>query len=132
MSQYNFFLDNLARSTPGVVHGLLVSDDGLRQAKTAQLQEGLADSLSAMTCGLISLANGGGRLLGDLAVHQVAITYEGGHLLLMSTGLNSHLAVLAAADSDLGAVAFAMAELVRRLADNALVPARSTETRGAY
>lgn len=131
-NDFDFFLDNLANSTPGIAHGLLVSDDGLRRAKTTQLKVDLADQLAAMTSGLISLANGGGRLLGDLTVHQVAISYQGGHLILMSTGLNSHLAILASSDADLGGVAFAMAEAVRRLADNALVPARGTGNHNAY
>ena len=56
--QLDWLVDDFARRVHGVRHGLVVSGDGLRLAASEGLNTSLADQLSAVASGLVSLTRG--------------------------------------------------------------------------
>jgi predicted regulator of Ras-like GTPase activity (Roadblock/LC7/MglB family) len=121
--QLGWLLDNFARATPGVLHALVVSGDGLKIAATPTMDVQLTDQLSAATAGLVSLARGTGNLLRLSPMTQVIIELNGGHLFVTPISERSTLTVLAAYDCDLGMVGYEMTALAAQVG-HALTPAR--------
>jgi uncharacterized protein len=111
---------------PGTAHGILVSADGLLTAASAQLPGDRAEQIAAVASGLASLAVGASRLFEGGAVLQTVVEMERGHLLLMSVGDGSHLAVLTEEAADLGQIGYEMALLVDRVGQMVQARARST------
>jgi hypothetical protein len=79
------------------------------------------DQLAAVTSGLTSLTQGGARVFEGGAVTRTVVEMQRGLLIVMAISGGSSLAVLAAADCDLGLVAYKMTLLVERVG-NALTP----------
>jgi predicted regulator of Ras-like GTPase activity (Roadblock/LC7/MglB family) len=79
------------------------------------------DQLAAVTSGLTSLTQGAARVFEGGPVSQTVVEMERGLLLVMAISDGSSLAVLAAADCDMGLVAYEMALLVERVG-RALTP----------
>src|SRR5256885_439604 len=79
------------------------------------------DQLAAVTSGLTSLTQGAARVFEGGPVSQTVVEMERGLLLVMAISDGSSLAVLAAADCDMGLVAYEMALLVERVG-SALTP----------
>ncbi len=84
------------------------------------------DQLAAVTSGLTSLTQGASRVFEGGAVTQTVVEMQRGLLVVMAISDGSSLAVLAAADCDMGLVAYEMALLVERVG-SALTP----EVRGS-
>ncbi len=61
--QLDWLLAEFVRDTPGVVHGVVVSGDGLRLATSPDVGVALGDQLAAAASGLVSLARGTAVLL---------------------------------------------------------------------
>jgi predicted regulator of Ras-like GTPase activity (Roadblock/LC7/MglB family) len=120
--QLGWLLDTFARSTPGVVHALVVSGDGLRIAATPSMDVQLMDQLSAATSGLVSLARGTARLLDRSPVTQTIVEMHGGHLFVTPISDRSLLTVVAAEDCDMGMIGYHMTELAAQVG-HALTPA---------
>lgn len=116
------FVDDVA----GATHAILVSADGLLVAGSTRLPGDRAEQMAAVSSGLASLATGAAQLFDGGAVLQTVIEMEQGHLLLMSVGNGSHLAVLTSGTADLGQVGYEMALLVQRVG-----PMIEAEARGA-
>jgi predicted regulator of Ras-like GTPase activity (Roadblock/LC7/MglB family) len=104
---------DFAERVPGVLHALVVSSDGVPLAGADQMQAGHADQLSAITSGLISLADGAARILGCEAVTQALVVMERGTLVIMAIDDAACLAVLTTAP-DLDLVAYEMTMLVEQ------------------
>jgi predicted regulator of Ras-like GTPase activity (Roadblock/LC7/MglB family) len=79
------------------------------------------DQLAAVTSGLTSLTQGAARVFEGGPVSQTVVEMERGLLLVMAISDGSSLAVLAAADCDMGLVAYEMALLVEQVG-RALTP----------
>ncbi|MGX1759392.1 roadblock/LC7 domain-containing protein [Streptomyces lydicus] len=125
----SWLLDQLCRDTAGVRHALLLSDDGMKMACGASLERDLADHLSAVCTGLLSLAYGldkafetGGKAL------SVAVDMPDAQLLVVGAGEGAILACVTEAVADTSIVGAAMAQLVERVADHLSVPTRSART----
>jgi predicted regulator of Ras-like GTPase activity (Roadblock/LC7/MglB family) len=118
----DWLLSDFARSTPGVVHGLVVSSDGLRLAATPEVGPVLADQLSAAASGLVSLARGAATLLNGLPVRQTILEMAGGYLFLTTISHGSLLAVYTERNADMGLVGYEMTMLASRVG-HALTPA---------
>ncbi|HSK61982.1 MAG TPA: roadblock/LC7 domain-containing protein [Actinomycetospora sp.] len=118
----DWLLSDFARSTPGVVHGLVVSSDGLRLAATPEVGPALADQLSAAASGLVSLARGAATLLNGLPVRQTILEMAGGYLFLTTISHGSLLAVYTERNADMGLVGYEMTMLASRVG-HALTPA---------
>lgn len=134
-----WLMRSFATEIPGVVRVVLVSSDGLllgvaenpdrlgRPAGSApgaggdpQPDKG-AQQLAAILSGLVSLATGGGRLLGKGRVRQTIVTMSRGSVVAMPVSDGSCLGVQAASDSDLAVIAYQMTAFVGR-AEHVLTP----------
>ena len=111
-SDLTWLVDDLVDRVAEVRHAVVLSADGLRI--TSSLNREDAEHLSAVAAGLQSLARGvGGRFeAGD--VQQTVIEMDRGFLFVIAAGHGACLAVMGAADADVGLVAYEMAMLVAR------------------
>ena len=121
----DWLLADFLRSTPGVQHALVVSADGLRVAATEQVDDRLADQLSAATSGLVSLANGAAQLIRLGAMTQTIVELAGGHLFITQISQGATLAVVAGRNCDMGMVGYEMTMLAAQ-AGHALTPGART------
>jgi predicted regulator of Ras-like GTPase activity (Roadblock/LC7/MglB family) len=110
----NWLITDFAGRVPSVAHAIAVSADGLPLASSAGLAQDRADHLAAVTSGLASLTQGAARVFDGGPVTQTVVGMRDGVLLVMAISHGSQLAVLAAADCDMGLVAYEMALLVER------------------
>lgn len=109
--QLDWLLADFLRRTPGVIHALVVSGDGLRVAGSKDLDPALSDQLSAASSGLVSLSRGVTALLGRGPMTQTIIEMAGGHLFVTPMSEGSTLAVVADQQCDLGMVGYEMTML---------------------
>jgi hypothetical protein len=121
-AQLDWLLEEFAEGTPGVVHGLVVSADGLRMAASTRVGEALGDQLAAAACGLVSLARGTAHLLAAGPVTQTILEMAGGYLFVTTIGHGAALAVYADRHCDMGMVGYEMTLLAKRVG-HALTPA---------
>ncbi len=106
----NWLISAFADRVPSVAHALVVSSDGLPLAFSHGLPPERVDQLAAVASGLTSLVEGAARIFGG----QTVVEMRQGLLIVMSVPGGSTLAVLAAADCDMGLVAYEMALLADR------------------
>ena len=117
----HWLIGEFADRVPSVAHAIAVSADGLPLAFSAGLAQDRADHLAAVTSGLTSLTQGASRVFEGGAVSQTVVEMQRGLLIVMAISDGSSLAVLAAADCDMGLVAYEMALMVERVG-SALTP----------
>ena len=117
----NWLITNFVERVPAVAHAIVVSADGLPLAFSEGFPPDRADQLAAIASGLASLTQGAARVFQAGAVLQTVVEMEGGLLLVMAISNGSSMAVLAAADCDMGLVAYEMTLLVERVG-RALTP----------
>lgn len=112
--QFNWLLSQFAVDTPGVIHVIAVSSDGLLIAMSERMERSSADRLAAITSAFISLANGTSTVydLGD--TNKVVVDLDRGYLLVSSIGAGSMLGVLANRSAKLGTLAYEMAMFANR------------------
>ena len=111
----NWLLDDLVRRVPEVRHAVVLSSDGLATGASSGLTREDAEHLAAVASGFHSLAKGVGRHFGVGGVRQTMVELDDAFLFVTAAGDGSCLAVLTAADSDVGLVAYEMALLVKRV-----------------
>jgi hypothetical protein len=122
----NWLVTNFVERVPAVAHAIVVSSDGLPMAHSEGFPLDRVDQLSAVTSGLTSLTQGAARVFEGGIVTQTVVDMQRGLLVVMAISDGSSIAVLAAADCDMGLVAYEMALLVERVG-GALTP----QVRGA-
>lgn len=110
----NWLITAFTERVPSVANAAVVSSDGLPLAFSPGLAAGRVDQLAAVTSSIASLVQGAARLFEGGPVAQTLVTMGHGMLLVMSVSDGSSLVVLAAADCDLGLVAYEMALLAER------------------
>ncbi len=120
--QLDWLLAEFARDVPGVVHGVVVSGDGLRLATSPDVSVALGDQLAAAASGLVSLARGTAHLLDAGPVTQTILEMAGGYLFVSSVSQGATLAVFARRQCDIGMVGYEMTLLASRVG-HALTPA---------
>jgi uncharacterized protein len=126
--ELDWLLNNFQQSTPGVLHALVVSGDGLRVAVSGDVDTRLADQLSAATSGLVSLANGAAQLIRLGPMTQTIVELASGHLFVTQISFGAMLAVVADRACDMGMVGYEMTMLAQQVG-HALTPtARETGT----
>ena len=113
----NWLVANFAKATPGVVHAMVVSADGLPVAVSERLDRPRADQLAAIASGLASLTQGAARCFDGGLVSQTVVEMERGFLFVMSISDGSCLTVLAASNCNVGVVAYEMTVLAARAGD---------------
>jgi predicted regulator of Ras-like GTPase activity (Roadblock/LC7/MglB family) len=127
--QLDWLLNDFIRDTPGVLHALVISGDGLPLAASGNVDAVLGDQLSAATSGLVSLSRGAAQLLNLAPVSQTVVEMAGGYLFATSISQGSTLAVVAYRHCDMGMVGYEMTMLASRVG-HVLTPApRATQTR---
>jgi predicted regulator of Ras-like GTPase activity (Roadblock/LC7/MglB family) len=123
--QLDWLLDDFVKATPGVLHSLVISGDGLRLAVSRDVDTGLADSLSAAVSGLVSLARGAASLLDSEPVAQTIVEMSGCYLFATSVSQGSILVVHTERQCDMGLVGYEMTMLANRVG-HVLTPANRT------
>ena len=113
--QLSWLLDNLVDQVEHVQQALILSRDGLVVASSRGLTPEDGEHLSALAAGLQSLARGAGRHFRAGRVRQTIIEMDSAFLFVMAAGRGTCLAVLTAADANVGLIAYEMAMLVRRM-----------------
>ncbi len=127
--QLDWLLVEFVRETPGVVHGVVVSGDGLRLATSPGVGTALGDQLSAAASGLVSLARGTATLLDAEPVTQTIVETASGYLFATSISLGSTLAVFTDRSADMGLVGYEMTMLAARVG-HALTPGARVRVEG--
>ncbi|WP_452124511.1 roadblock/LC7 domain-containing protein [Fodinicola feengrottensis] len=102
LGQLNWLLDDLVERVPGVRDAAVLSADGLLVGGSAGLDQAAAEHLAAVASGLQSLARGASRHFGGGPVRQTIIEMESAFLFVTAAGSGSSLAIIAAADADIG------------------------------
>lgn len=109
---FGWLVNNFAASTPGVTHAVIVSSDGLLLLASGSMSPDVADPLSAMTSGMISLGHSIANLVGQSGCDQIMLKFPAGHFLFMAISDLAGLGVLVHDGSNLGMIAHRMAQLV--------------------
>lgn len=122
----NWLLDDLVSRVAHVRQAVVLSRDGLTVGASEGLSREDAEHLSALAAGVQSLARGTGRHFGGGEVRQTIIEMDSAFLFVTAAGKGSCLAVLAAADADVGLIAYEMAVLVKRVGHHLASAPRST------
>jgi predicted regulator of Ras-like GTPase activity (Roadblock/LC7/MglB family) len=115
VADLHWLLDDLITRVSDARQAVVLSADGLLIAASTGLSRSDAEHLSAVAAGFQSLARGAGRHFGGGAVRQTIIEMESAFLFVTAAGRGACLAVLGAADSDIGIIAYEMAMLVARV-----------------
>lgn len=126
----NWLIGNFVGQVPGVQDAVVVSADGLPMAVSDGLDRDAADRFAAVASGLIGLAYGAAGRFGGGPVTQIIIEMERSFLFVTGISDGSALAVMAAADCDVGLVGYEMAVLVDK-AGAVLTPELRAELQGA-
>lgn len=129
-SNLNWLVANFVDRVPGVSEAVVVSSDGLPMAISEGLDREAADRFAAVASGLIGLAYGAAGRFGGGAVTEVIVEMENAFLFVTGISDGSSLAVVAAADSDVGLVGYEMAVLVEK-ASKVLTPELRAELQAA-
>src|SRR5437763_8351307 len=124
-SDLTWLVDDLAGRVDQARHAVVLSADGLLMAASRDLSREDAEHLSAVAAGFQSLARGAGRRFGGGPVRQTIIEMESAFLFVTAAGNGSSLAIIAAADADIGQIAFEMNLLVRRVGQSLSTTPRS-------
>ena len=128
--ELDWVVNRFVDSVPGAAHAVLVSADGLPMAVSRGLDRDAADRFAAVASGLIGLAYGAAGRFGGGAVTQIMIEMENAFLFVTGISDGSCLAVVAAANCDVGLIGYEMAILVER-AGQVLTPELRAELQGA-
>jgi predicted regulator of Ras-like GTPase activity (Roadblock/LC7/MglB family) len=120
----DWLLDDLVDRVPAAQHAVVLSADGLLIGTSAGLPRDDAEHLSAVAAGFQSLARGAGRHFKGGSVRQTIVEMDHAFLFVTAAGKGACLAVLCAADADIGVMAYEMAMLVARVGQNLMAPSR--------
>jgi predicted regulator of Ras-like GTPase activity (Roadblock/LC7/MglB family) len=114
-SGIDWLLDDFVARVPPARRAVVLSVDGLLMGASKALAQAEAEHLAAVASGFASLARSAGRSFGGGPVRQTIVEMQSAFLFVTAAGPGACLAVLAAADSDIGMVAYEMAMLVQRI-----------------
>ncbi|MFV2088870.1 MULTISPECIES: roadblock/LC7 domain-containing protein [Micromonosporaceae] len=121
----DWLLDDLVDRVPTAQQAVVLSADGLLMGASRGLTREGAEHMAAMAAGFQSLAKGASRHFGSGPVRQTVIEMESAYLFVTAAGHGACLAVLSAADADIGLIAYEMAMLVTRVGQTLSTPSRT-------
>ena len=121
----SWLLDDLVARVPEVGKAVVLTRDGLPVGASATLSREEAEWLCAIAAGFHGLAGGTAHELDGGFLRQVIVEMDAVFLLVTAAGAGCCLAVITSASADVGLVAYEMALLVKRLADQMAVPRRA-------
>jgi uncharacterized protein len=105
-------ITDFTERVPEVTSALVVSSDGVPLAASDRMPPEHLDQLSAITSGLISLADAADQAFDGDGFTQALVAMERGTLVIMAIDDGSSLAVFTTAAADLDQVAYDMTMLV--------------------
>ncbi|MEU9172893.1 roadblock/LC7 domain-containing protein [Streptomyces sp. NPDC048420] len=111
---FTWLVSDFARTTDGVTHTVAVSSDGLLIAASDGLSRDLADHLSALVSGIVSLTQNAADTYGFRGMKLVMIEMIDGFMMVTHMRDGSCLGVLAQEGCDIGLVGYEMAVLADR------------------
>jgi predicted regulator of Ras-like GTPase activity (Roadblock/LC7/MglB family) len=123
--ELDWLLDELVAGVAGVRHAVVLSDDGLALGISSGMSREDGEHLAAVASGFHSLAKGAGRHFEAGRVRQTMVELDTAFLFIVAAGDGTCLAVLCAADIDVGLVAYEMARMVRRVGERLGVAPRA-------
>ncbi|QUW83968.1 roadblock/LC7 domain-containing protein [Streptomyces mirabilis] len=109
-----WLISDFARTADGVTHAVAVSSDGLLIAASDGLSRDLADHLSALVSGIVSLTQNAADTYGFRGMKLVMIEMLDGFMMVNHMRDGSCLGVLAGEGCDIGLVGYEMAVLADR------------------
>lgn len=110
-----WLLDDTINRVGGVNGIVVLSSDGLPLTSSSSFADSDAEHMSAVASAFHSLARGASAQLRGGNVQQTVVEMDDAVLLVTEAGPGACLAVLAAAEADLGAIAFETELLVQRV-----------------
>ena len=123
-----WMIDRFVRETPGVLHAVVVSVDGLLVVMDATCDRAIADQLAAVVAGLNQMSAGAGQVFGAGELQQQLVQYAAGYILLRSLTQGAVMAAVAERRCDMAQVGHELATLGRQVGE-ALSPQLITELR---
>jgi predicted regulator of Ras-like GTPase activity (Roadblock/LC7/MglB family) len=124
-NQLDWLLDDLVTRVPDIRHAVFLSADGLKIGTSRGFHPDDADQLAALAASFHSMARSAGQRFSGGEVRQTIIEMSAGFLFVCAAGSGTCLAVLTAADADMGLIAFEMATLIQRTGDHMRVNLRT-------
>ena len=109
-------LEEYAAHSPGVMQAVVVSEDGLLLAMSANFSRDDCDRFAAITSAMTSLAIGAARTYDLGSMNKLVVDLDRAYLLLGAFGSRAWLGVIARRDADLGDLARQIASFVERTA----------------
>jgi uncharacterized protein len=122
----SWLLNDLVDRVPSARQAVVLSADGLMLGQSRGLTREDAEHLSAIAAGFQSLAKGASRHFRTGPVRQTVVEMESGYLFVTSAGMGACLALISAADADIGLIAYEMTMLVARVGQNMTSSTRTT------
>ncbi|MFE3255572.1 roadblock/LC7 domain-containing protein [Nocardia sp. NPDC059229] len=111
----DWLLDDLVDKLAGVWHAVVHSADGLLLGRSARMSREDAEHFCAMSSTLFGLSRSAGHRFDAGGVRQAVIELDRAVLFVTAAGANACLALQAAADANLGMVAYEMNLTVQRV-----------------
>src|SRR5271156_709353 len=111
----DWLLNDLIGRVRGATGAALLSADGLLISRSRSLSKDDGDHLAAVASAFQSLAKGAGQQFGGGAARQTIVALDTAFLVIPAAGHGACLALLAAADVDLGVTAYEMNLLVKQV-----------------
>ena len=111
---FAWLISDFVRRADGVTHAVAVSSDGLLIAASEGLSRDLADHLSALVSGIVSLTQNAADTYGFRGMKLVMIEMLDGFMMVNHMRDGSCLGVLAEEGCDIGLVGYEMAVLADR------------------
>jgi hypothetical protein len=109
-SNLNSLLAGMIARTPGAVHAVMATVDGVQIAISAGLPPERADQLATIGAGLLSIADGAGIMMNTGAPRHVVVEMYGGLLLAAPVAPRVVLSLLAAENADRERLGFELAQ----------------------
>jgi hypothetical protein len=109
-SNLNSLLAGMIARTPGAVHAVMATVDGVQIAISAGLPPERANQLATIGAGLLSIADGAGIMMNTGAPRHVVVEMYGGLLLAAPVAPRVVLSLLAAENADRERLGFELAQ----------------------
>ena len=114
-SSLNSLLAGMLARTPGAVHAVLATVDGVSVGVSAGRPVDRAEQLATIGAGLLSIADGAGVMMGTGAPRHVIVEMYGGLLLSAPVAPRVVLSLLATHDADRERLGFELAQFAGQL-----------------
>ena len=109
-SSLNSLLAGMLARTPGSVHAVLATVDGVSVAVSAGLPAERAEQLATIGAGLLSIADGAGIMMNTGTPRHVIVEMYGGLMLAAPVAPRVVLSLLATCDADREKLGFELAQ----------------------